>query len=239
MLLIDVGNTRLKWRVQEQGAVTASGALLVSQVDLDELCKALPNQSSAMAFASVGPQKVSDALNAWAQKFDVPTQKIETQDQWQDLRNGYDNVANLGVDRWLAMVAARAITKDKVCIVDCGSAITLDYILADGCHQGGYIIPGARLMSNALNADTANIKVMHADIGLASVGKDTREAVLSGCSQMAHHGLKGLIDQAQQQGYSILLCGGDGESLAKALGHTYIEGLVLDGLALMVEANKH
>lgn len=242
-LLIDLGNTRLKWRLQQQGLVTCSGTLPMRTLSLAGLHGQLPEDVSSLFWASVASDKKSAILQTWALEKQIPCHQIFTQDNWQGLINGYQQAAQLGVDRWLAMVAARQLTHEAVCVVDCGSAITFDYVRADGCHEGGYIIPGARLMSQALTRDTANINVDDQKPVQASAevqpGTDTFAAVFSGCNQMALHGVCGLVREAQLSGYDILVCGGDGIALADKLSLTYVEGLVLDGLAEVAELHKH
>jgi len=145
----------------------------------------------------------------------------------------------LGVDRWLAMIAARQHTCRAVCVVDCGSAITFDYVSAEGQHEGSYIMPGARLMGQALVRDTAQINVTHAVVDSTEPGTATGPAVLAGCQQMVHYGVGGLVKDAQALGYEILLCGGDAMAIAEELELPYLEELVLDGLARVAGLVKH
>jgi len=238
-LLVDVGNTRLKWRLQQQGVVLCSGAILVCDLNLAQLQASLPESASVMYWASVGGDVQGLCVEAWAHDKNIPCHQITTQDRWQDLTNGYQQTQQLGVDRWLGMVAARQYTRSAVCVVDCGSAITFDYVSAEGCHEGSYIIPGARLMSQALTRDTAQINVTHQAVDDLQPGTSTSQAVLAGCYQMAHHGVYGLVREAQGRGYEILLCGGDGLAIANELGVTYVEELVLDGMAQLAGLQKH
>jgi type III pantothenate kinase len=237
-LLIDCGNTRLKWRLQEQGRVQSSGAMSVHDVNLAQLQARLPDKVSALYWASVAGDERGLCLEAWAHQNNTPCHQITTQDHWQDLNNGYQQTQQLGVDRWLAMVAARQYTRRAVCVVDFGSAITFDYVNAKGQHEGSYIMPGARLMSHALTRDTAKIKVAHEVLEDVQPGTSTAQAVLAGCYQMAHHGARGLVIEAQNSGYQIVLCGGDGLALANELGLPYVEELVLDGLAQVAGLHK-
>ena len=232
-LLIDIGNTRLKWRTQEQGQVTAAGAIATQELCLQLLEAQLPKAVTQMAWASVAADQHGGVIEQWAKARNVIGYQAQSQTQWRDLTNGYEQAQQMGVDRWLAMVAARQRIKSAVCVVDCGSAITLDYINASGEHAGGYIIPGQALMAQALLRDTAQIQYSDQALENTLPGRHTAQAVLSGCSQMTRYGLYGLVLAAQEQGYSIVFCGGDGAAPAKALGVTYLGDLVLDGLALV------
>jgi|TARA_B110001469_G_scaffold18849_1_gene19354 type III pantothenate kinase len=237
-LLVDCGNTRLKWRLQKHGVVQSSGAMSVNDVNLAQLQASLPNTVSALYWASVAGDELGLCIAAWAQQNNTPCQQITTQDHFHNLSNGYQHPQQLGVDRWLAMVAARQHTRKAVCVVDFGSAITFDYVNPEGQHEGSYIMPGARLMSQALTRDTAHIKVAYNAFENVQPGTGTVQAVLAGCYQMAHHGASGLIHAAQIRGYQILLCGGDGLALANELDLPYIEELVLDGLAQVAGLHK-
>ena len=239
VLLVDIGNTRLKWRLQEQGVVRCSGAMLVRDLSVAQLQASLPESISVVYWASVAGDEKASCLEVWAYQENIVCHQITTQDSWQDLTNGYHETQQLGVDRWLAMVAARQHTRRAVCVVDCGSAITFDYVGADGRHEGSYITPGARLMSQALTRDTAKINVTHRAPSSLQPGTSTSHAVLAGCYQIAHHGVCGLVREAQGRGYEILLCGGDGLAIADELGLTYVEELVLEGLAQVAGLHKH
>lgn len=238
-LLVDIGNTRLKWRLQEGGAVQRSGTMLVGNLSLAQLQASLPESAIGVYWASVAADEKGACIEAWARQGGMPCQQITTSAYWQGLTNGYLQTQQLGVDRWLAMVAARQCTQGAVCVVDCGSAITFDYICAQGFHEGSYITPGARLMSQSLVRDTAQINFAQQVVEDAFPGTNTAQAVLAGCYQMAHHGTCTLVRNAQDRGYEILLCGGDGLAIANELGLTYVEELVLDGLANVAGLNKH
>lgn len=238
-LLVDCGNTRLKWRLQDQGVVISSGAMLVSDLTMRELQLGLPGSARVLYWASVASLEKGHCLTAWAHQNSIPCHQVTAQVAWQDLTNGYQKPQQLGVDRWLAMVAARQYTQKPFCVVDCGSAITFDYVSAKGQHEGGYITPGARLMAQALMGATAQIKVADQALEALAPGKTTSQAVLAGCHQMVLHGVRGSVREAQAAGYCVLLCGGDGLDIAHGLGVPYIGELVLDGLAQVAGLHKH
>lgn len=246
-LLIDLGNTRLKWRLQHHGLVQSYGAMPTCSLSLEQLHACLPASFDALFLASVANREKNSLLETWLIEKQIPCNRFSTQASFKDLINAYRQPSLLGVDRWLAMVAARQLSQEAVCVVDCGSAITFDYIRADGRHEGGYIIPSAKLMVQALTRDTANINICAPKSNVASAdiqfsplpGTSTFDAVSFGCHKMALHGVRALIKEAQLNGYGILLCGGDGEKIANELGLTYIEGLVLNGIAEVAELDKH
>ena len=83
-LLIDCGNTRLKWRLQEQGVVQRSGVMLVRDINLTQLQACLPDEVGALYWASVAVVEIGLCLEAWAQQKNIPCQQMTTQHQWQD-----------------------------------------------------------------------------------------------------------------------------------------------------------
>ncbi len=238
MLLVDIGNTRVKWRQhnindtgQAKPEVIQRGSIAVKGLSTELLLQALPADTRTLWFASVASESVNALLLAWASKHQVVWRQARSQQQWRDLTNAYADCGRMGVDRWLAMVAARQLTRQPVCVIDCGSASTVDFIAANGQHEGGYIIPGQHLMVQSLLKDTAKIAFTEqesdADDGY---GVSTAGAVLKGAQCFHRLGVMAIAEQALQSGYRVYASGGDGAFLAhnKAIG--YVDELVLDGL---------
>jgi type III pantothenate kinase len=158
--------------------------------------------------------------------------------------NGYQQPEKLGVDRWLAILAAAAKTESACIIVDCGSAITVDLVTSQGEHLGGYIAPGLRLMRDALSAKTNAIKL--SQIGYPEndfPGRNTVAAIKSAELAM----ISGLVDHAQtvlrnyeHKNASLLMTGGDGEWLVSMIKDgVYHEDLVLDGLQIGLSSSQN
>ena len=234
LLLIDIGNTRLKWRLQsyaDSAQVIERGELLTQEVTQVALQQQLPVNAAEVWFTSVAADAVNHYIRAWADGQGIPCRQAVTQERWQDLVNSYSDCSRMGVDRWLVMVAARYLTKLPVCIIDCGSASTLDYVAADGEHEGGFIIPGQRLMVQSLLQDTANIAFTEAEADLSQgYGTSTAGAVMKGARAMHRAGIQALAEQAVADGYEVFVTGGDSEFLALGQGLEYVPEMVLDGL---------
>jgi len=149
----------------------------------------------------------------------------------------YKDPGRLGVDRWLGLLAA--FKQHGGCVlVSCGSAVTLDLLANDGRHLGGYIVPGLAMMHRALFTGTDGVKVeMAREFDDLHPGLDTETAVHKGTMAM----IKGLVEHGVSEyraatGASppLLITGGDGATVrgflaAKAIYNPY---LVLDGLAV-------
>ena len=157
-LLLDVGNTAMKWRFADSSGLLEAGG---SVPDLTALGAVLEGQEWALAcIASVaGDAADAELLTELSQRSDAPVHMATTAPSAPGLVNGYREPESMGVDRWLAMLAARSIHTGPLCVIDAGTAVTIDLISGEGDHQGGYIIPGADLQRRALTADTGRIQV--------------------------------------------------------------------------------
>ncbi|MDP6968835.1 MAG: type III pantothenate kinase [Gammaproteobacteria bacterium] len=238
MLLVDIGNTRLKWRLhnindagQAMPEVIQRGSILAKGLTAEALSQALPTGTRALWFASVASEAVNAQLLTWAVQHQIEWRQAHTRPQWQDLINAYADCSRMGVDRWLAMVATRQLTRQSACVIDCGSASTVDFIAASGQHEGGYIIPGQHLMAQSLLQDTAQIAFTQQESEAhAGYGVSTAGAVLKGTQQFHELGIGAIAEQALRSGYKVYATGGDGEFLTPNQAIDYIDELVLDGL---------
>ena len=152
----------------------------------------------------------------------------------------------MGVDRWVAMIGAKAEFRGGLCIVDAGTAVTIDAIDKNGNHLGGQIIPGLALMGNALRSEASDISTAKRTPrvpgpGMSMFASNTDSAVQSG----AVNAICGAIDRAakvlRSEGYRarIVLTGGDASRILKQLGDKVLHrpNLVLQGLAFMVQSD--
>ncbi len=152
LLLIDAGNTRIKWALVDDGAALgvwrASGA--VSHAELNHLPASWqPFAVTRAIVANVAGAKLRDQLQLM-----IPTTAISwfsSEAQLCGLRSAYRNPRQLGCDRFAAALGARALEPGKALIVaTCGTATTIDAISADGVFLGGMILPGLGLMASSL-----------------------------------------------------------------------------------------
>lgn len=236
-LLLDLGNTRLKWAWRKAGGLADGGAAAHRGRDLGALLDRhwgdLPVPSAVYA-ASVAPRAVADRLGEWiGQRWGCALHWAGSQAAAGAVRNGYRRPEQLGVDRWLALCAAWQRVQGAVCVVDCGSAITVDILDPHGQHLGGLIAPGLQMMRDALVAGTA----LTSETGppLLGLGRDTRTGIHAGTTEA----LLGLIERARRQAPAdarLVLTGGDASQLATVLDGRYelCPDLVLEGLAGMV-----
>lgn len=231
-LLIDSGNTRLKWALLEYGILGKVNAVehkkantfINLQKEWAELEK--PDAIYISCVSDSQLQLHSFMAELW------PTNHltfIQSPNMAHGVKNAYLKPSKLGVDRWLAMIAAQYEYSAPLCIVDCGTAITLDCIDAQGQHLGGMIMPGWGLMQQSLHKGTANLGLSNESYSLG-LANNTQAAIFNG--RLA--AIKGFIDAGMINSAQLLLTGGNAEFIQKSLQLTAIldSNLVLKGLAL-------
>jgi type III pantothenate kinase len=153
-LLIDAGNTRLKWAVVEAGQWHAQGSS--DYVDWSELQRQV-TPATRCFIASVAQPANQAKLAVLLEAAGVPAVWLKSADASADLKNTYLNPQQLGVDRWMGLVAARRRTREAVLVVSIGTAMTVDALTDDGTFLGGVIVPGVALMRQALLQGTAQV----------------------------------------------------------------------------------
>lgn len=233
LLLIDAGNTRIKWALAASGAAPgawiASGA--VTHAELNHLPAAWSGRQVERAVVSnVAGAKLRDQLQLM-----LPTTRIdwfESRPELAGLRNGYRRPSQLGCDRFAAALGAYTIEPGKALIVaTCGTATTIDAISADGLFVGGMIAPGLGLMAASLARNTAQLPQIAPGRTLASIFADnTDDAILAGCLSAQ----AGAIERACAQHHAAIciLSGGAAPFIAPqlAVAHRMVDNIVLIGL---------
>lgn len=240
-LLVDMGNTRLKWAVADNGQLLTGDALLnesINQATLVTLWQALsPPEQLVIACVTATDTLESVIATARVLWADIDIIRVNSQTQTFGITNAYAQPEKLGVDRWLALVAARYLYSLPVCIVDCGTAITVDLLDADGRHTGGFISAGLTLMKKSLAGGTAALPFSNTIHPLAAA--DFTDAAIHNGTLLA---AVGLVEQviARHDPLSVILTGGDAELIAPHLSITPLvdADLVLRGLATVAQANK-
>lgn len=191
--------------------------------------------------ASVAAEEVNDKLAAGLRKlWGRDAWFAATAERMNGLVNSYAHPERMGVDRWLAMLGAKARCSDRFCVVDVGSALTIDLVGADGVHEGGYILPGPRLMSESLNQNTARVRYSGFPKLGASPGTDTATAVSNGIALALSGAIEQAVRHSQRSGPrpEVVITGGAGKAVQGLLQCTaqYVEDLVFEGLEIAIGA---
>lgn len=234
-LLIDAGNTRVKWRAG-LGKGSMSGAAAWDSVELAGLFVDAPLEEVVEVLVScVASREKKERLAALvASRFSgVTVSWIEGSQGLGGITYAYDNIAKLGVDRILVMIAARALVHGSFMVIDCGSAITADLVDGNAQHLGGYIFPGIGLLKGALTQGTGNVAVSSEGFGDSSPGSDTEECVEHAINLMLISTIRGLLAKAGDlEVGAVFITGGDAQRVISLVGFQFDcrPDMVLDGL---------
>ncbi|HED33102.1 MAG TPA: type III pantothenate kinase [Gammaproteobacteria bacterium] len=234
MLTIDIGNSRIKWCRFRDGDIVEHRvqAYSVESFETDLRRVVSPQDASCRLMMShvAGEALKKRLIRVLDENRYSNVSFAQTQAQQCGVRNSYEKTENMGVDRWLAMIAGfhspLKQTSDAVCVVDCGTAITLDVVDSKGVHQGGLIMPGLQTMCASLVSGTSRIQAdkqfESGELSEPALAASTEQAVKQGCRQLMLEGVSGIIARQKQAANGAMLClvtGGDGEWVSEALVH--------------------
>ncbi|MCO8085097.1 type III pantothenate kinase [Acinetobacter lwoffii] len=232
-LWLDIGNTRLKYWITEHDQIIEQAAELHLQSPAD-LLLGLIQHFKALGLHQVGLSSVQDKINnerilSILESLHIPVIFAQVQAEYAGLICGYDEPSQLGIDRWLQVLAVATQAHENYCVISCGTALTID--LAQGQqHLGGFILPNLYLQRDSLIQNTKGIKIPDAAFSELNPGRNTLDAV--------HHGiLLGLLSTIEKVLHDfpaqLVLTGGDAPLFAQHLSHHHprIEpDLLLKGL---------
>lgn len=240
-LLFDLGNSRCKWAILDpdfrSGGAVEYGADFRAELE-KALCQ-LPKPAQAMAVCVAGSHR-QEQLSGWLEsRWTIPLIQISATHRACGVVNSYEEPGRLGADRWAALIAAHEHAA-AVCIIDCGTAVTIDALEASGVYRGGVILPGLALQRRALAQGTQQIP--H-DSGKPDdcLARSTVDGVATGTLL----GLAGAIDRIIDEQSAalefepvVLITGGDAPVIRPRLRHASIHApdLVLRGVARLAES---
>lgn len=247
MLLVDVGNTLIKWGVPAADFFAGDGgqahwwqAGAVARGDIASLAqtwKGLP--VSRVIVSNVAGPAVKEALQAILSGVfgsDLDVHWFVSQAALAGVRNHYKNPAQLGSDRFASAIGARALFAQRALIVaTLGTATTVDAVTAAGDFIGGMILPGLGVMATSLALNTAQLPQIHSmHAPVTSFADNTAEAIVAGCIAAQAGAIERAV-AAHQILYGDVLCvlaGGAAPAVASSLAvaHKKVDNLVLIGL---------
>jgi len=250
-LLLDVGNTRLKWGVLDDGGIRRTGHISQEKLreqGLSALTTKLPRRVDAVWVSNVvGTSFATRLSGVLGLHCNADVHFARSERRGWGVTNGYRQPRRLGVDRWVAMVGAWSEIQSACLVVDAGTALTLDAIDDDGVHLGGQIIPGAETMFESLATATSDIPHVAASSKQSSgdlkmFGANTAAAVREGAQNAVAGAIERAIRTLRSNAYdpTIILTGGGASRILGALEETpmHSPNLVLSGLAHMLETDQ-
>ena len=252
-LLVDAGNARVKWAVRDGrdiSSVEYCGHEAGSVPDLSALTAAVEGTVTSVVVANVAGTAFEQALRAaLSARRAARIWFAASSRESGGVRNAYAEAHKLGVDRWAAIVGAcrrivESATLRPFCVVDAGTALTIDAVAGDGEHLGGLILPGLALQRTSLFGSTAGIAetASNATSPLASgmpFGRSTAQALaVSGplaCAAAVDRCISQLPVEPERP--ALFLTGGDASTLGPWLATDFeiCPNLVFEGLAILFD----
>ena len=236
IVCIDSGNSRIKWGVSDGGAWLENGAVDQENSEkIAELAQRLPLPTRVMlanVAGAVAQEKIVAALAPWQSLID----EVKSTASAGGVVNCYENPAQLGVDRWCALIAARAMSAAPCVVVMAGTATTIDTLDGEGRFRGGLILPGLDLMRRSLARDTAALPLA---AGTYSVHpRCTDDAIVSGGIEAQVGAIERAVARLGSSA-ECLLSGGAADVLGAHLEvpHRTVGNLVLEGLCRLADAS--
>ena len=227
-ILVDVGNTSLKWQLRSGQEVISSGRGNLTELDawLDEL---EGTESYIAAVSCVRDNDTASTIESLLRPISTEQTYFAVSERCRNgISNAYAHPETLGVDRWLAILAIKARGEESAVIIDAGTACTIDVVRGKQ-HTGGYIFPGIALAREALVANTDKIRFSDNPEPSLAPGMGTAECVSSGIWLTVFAACQNVIDQ--NPGVSVYLTGGSAEQLvALGLKGERANDLIFDGL---------
>jgi len=243
LLVMDIGNTRIKWaKVGADGNLQEMQSCLNTEIVASVLKRALKGVKKALIANVAGEALAQQVLELMPQSVQVVF--ITQQLQACGVINKYQP-NSLGADRWAAIVAAWRMHKQPTVVVNAGTAITIDALARDaatkgGVFVGGTIMPGLRLMQEALSTHTAQLKIpLEGKMGVFPT--NTQDAMQTGCLNAIVGAINVMMQQLEKHSAylpRLIISGGDANKIAEALKPhikrvIIAENLVLQGLVLL------
>lgn len=235
-LQLDVGNSSAKWRLLRGEAVVARGRYASGDRGARQALLESTQTLDCIWISSVASAEAEDELSRLlVARWGVQPWFARTPARSGELVNSYADPSRMGVDRWLAMLGAWRRQPGRLCVVDAGSALTIDLVAPDGGHEGGYIIPGPALMERALLLDTDRVRFAEDVDYRLSPGTSTAEAVRHGIAVAQAGALALVLRRSAVKASELVFCGGGGELLMALAdsGGKYVPDLVFEGLHCM------
>ncbi|MET0066574.1 MAG: type III pantothenate kinase [Candidatus Thiodiazotropha sp.] len=239
-LYVDLGNTAIKWASDQDLSAHQYHREIVDDLTstLDRVWGDMPAPSQVF-MASVRQTHLERLTSEWIENnWSAELFMSQSRDAENGLTNGYQRPGQLGVDRWLAMLAAWELSHSSVLVVDCGTATTLDAIDSRGQHLGGLILPGVKGFHRCLMNNT-DLDVARAEGSIDVFATDTASAILSGAMLSHVCIIEKVLQQLQgigkdQNDVTCILTGGEAGLLEPHLRTPYqrVPDLVLQGLAI-------
>ena len=231
--LFDLGNSRFKFAPLVRGRLGQVNAYTYPQTQMAQALEEILPSGDRVYLASVAPPEITHIFMLMLKQRFAKHQRVISVSRYGGIQVAYAEPHRLGVDRFLAMLAAYN-AQQHVLVVGVGTALTIDLLTAEGNHLGGRISASPTLMRTALHQRAVQLPIEGGN--RVFFATNTEDALASGCEGASIAIIKESVENAQQRlkaPIRLLLHGGGALALASALSRAeYRPSLVLDGLAI-------
>ena len=233
ILAIDAGNSRIKWGVCDEGTWLAQDWVRTGQAARLRAAWAGLARPDTIIAANVAGERVARSLAAATRHFNRRIRFVGSAASQCGVRSSYDDPAQLGADRWAALIGAWHLYRGPCVVVNAGTTMTVDALTADGVFLGGMIVAGADLMRQALARNTAALRPQRGRF--AFFPARTADAIASGTLNAlagAIERMQRFMREAGQAAPLTVLSGGAAALLAPQLNGSVelVDNLVLEGI---------
>ncbi|MGH8633860.1 MAG: type III pantothenate kinase [Burkholderiales bacterium] len=233
ILAIDAGNSRIKWGVHEDGSWSAQGWVATDRAARLARAWAGLEPPGVIIATNVAGARVARSLALAARRFKRRIRFVRSAVAQCGVRNTYAQPAQLGADRWAALIGARNLHRGPCVVVNAGTTMTVDALDGEGVFLGGMIVPGADLMRAALARNTARLRPRPGRFAFFPSG--TADAIESGAVNALAGAVERMLRFMQQAGQAApltVLSGGAVQRIAPQLNGAVevVDNLVLEGL---------
>ncbi|MBI5890351.1 MAG: type III pantothenate kinase [Nitrosomonadales bacterium] len=238
MLLLDVGNSRCKWALVQNGVWARQGVVGNTEwIALQHAFAGLPAPSRILA-SNVAGEAMTQRLRAVCAVWTCSPEFVAARAEQCGVRNGYQQPERLGSDRWAALIAAWKHVQGASLVVNCGTATTIDALSEQGEFLGGLIVPGVSLMQHSLATNAAQLVAEQGS--LQDFPRNTADAIHSGMLRATLGAIRHQFDLLQARcGAVRCLLGGGAAGVVQPhldLPLERVDNLVLKGLQIMGES---
>ncbi len=246
-LLVDVGNSRIKWAFWNGVTLCSWHVASHSGFNFDRFLHRIWRELEAPSkvwVANVAGLEIEEALTSWVGTIWQQTPVfLETQEYAFGVTNGYQEPHKLGLDRWLGLIAGfnEYGQKAPVCIVDCGTSLTVDVINKHGKHLGGLLLPGIHTMRQALSNFTDGCSMKPrlsspSQMGNSLLATNTEEGMIGGTIFAAVAYVERFLSEIEDEiaePLKLVITGGEAELILSLVQKPliYRPNLVLEGIA--------
>jgi type III pantothenate kinase len=233
VLAIDAGNSRIKWGWFDGTCWENQAWIPTTEINGLAAALALPAAPATVVVSNVAGVAVRGAISAAIAPFGVAPHWVQGQARQCGVVSGYADPAQLGADRWAALIGAWHLVQGPCAVVNVGTTMTVDALSGEGVFLGGCIVPGVELMRAALARDTAQLPFEEGkfayfpDCTADAIASGTLNALAGAVERMLRY-----MEQTGEQAPVVMLSGGAAPRIAPHLNARVevVDNLVLEGL---------